>query len=150
MIERDELFLKVAKHLAKRDVIIRWQTPEDAHALAQTYKLADGTCLVDIGYISGDLTCFEVMLHELCHARFDYSWMPVYQDTSKIVAKSRYRTPEQRAEWGADAREKRAQEYAKKWLKYAESHAYKYWRVDRTWIQASLYALLDWSEDEKR
>ena len=139
----NELTQKVANHLAQRPVTIKWQNPPSESAAGQICKSADGQLIIYVGNLTSADARLAVLCHELAHARSDPDFVPVSNDHKRQPGSIK-RSPEARKIWRAHPREKRAQEMADEWLRYADKHAHEFWRAGRDRMTCRLLALLDW------
>ena len=144
MTDIDALTLKVARHLAGREVTIVWANPPSESAAGQTVKTVDGQLIIYVGNLTSADARLAVLAHELAHTRLDHDFVPVSND-HKQSAGSIKRDPKERQRWRSDWREQRAQAQADEWLRYADKHAPDYWRVGRDKMTCRLLALLNWS-----
>ena len=139
----NELTLKVARHLAQRDVIIRWQNPPSESAAGQIVKTPSGQLIIYIANLEGVESRFKTLIHELSHSRLDANWIPESTDHLRPPASIK-RTPEARQRWRSNWREQRAQKQADEWHKFADRNAYKYFTGYQSSMECKLLALLDW------
>lgn len=143
MSDIDELTKRVANHLSGREVVLKWQNPPSSSAVGQVVKTASGQVVIYIGNLTSVKTRFEVLLHECAHVALDYAWLPVSAD-HKLPSGSIQKTQSQREAWRSNPHEIAAKNLTDKWLRYADQHAYKYWRVGRSEMECKLLSLLNW------
>ena len=140
-----ELEKQVSEHLARRPVKVVWsrQGPS-ASGVGQVTKSMTGELIVFIAPLEGLSSRYSTWLHELAHIRHGDHEFIARSNDHKRAPGSKQRTPQARAEWRADPREKRAQALTETWKKYAEKYAYRYHKIGMTQMYAKLSCLLEW------
>lgn len=144
MADLEKLINRVARHLAGRPVTIRWRWPAAEHAMGQCYRTAEGQIVIDIAPVAGLEAKWNILLHELAHARLGHA---ISTGVELKAPGSVSRDVNQRAAWRTDPRELAANELAGRWDSYAEKNAWKQSCFLANTLAARLRALLFWRDE---
>ena len=138
-----DLEKQASEHLAGRPVKVIWdrQGPT-ASGVGEVTKSFSNELIIYIAPLDDLKSRYGCWLHEISHIRNgDHKF--VSRGSANRPARSSKQSPEARAEWRADPREKAAQAQADVWEAYADRNKHKHWMVGRSEMECKLMALLE-------
>lgn len=145
----EDLFSRVASHLAGRQATVRLRPPAVSHAMGQVYRTVSDAAVIDVNpNICGDDTILFVFLHEVAHVKNDLGWMPKNAAHARPSGSVTV-PPGARKTWSDGRPEKDADAMAERWKAYADKNYRGYERSGYTPLVWKLLALLDYSEVQR-